>query len=268
MAEKTHATVPTGVTAGLPGVVDRGTWQAEIDALRVQEKAHTHVGDALAAKRRRLPMVEVDAAATLIGPDGRVALRDVFEGRRQLIAYYHMWFQGKSAAEQCEGCTLYNSQVRELSYLHSRDVTYATFCQGPYDESVRYRDFMGWDVPWYSVVDAAESLLAGRRFNRFYLVFYLRRDDRVFETYWTSGRGIEVMGNGYPLLLDRTVYGRQEEWEHSPPGWPQRWGEHAAEHHPYRVNGRPIAQWPGWRPDAPTPSATPTAADHKWCAGA
>ena len=129
----------------------------------MREKAHTHEGDAIAAARRRLPMVEVDAGLTLVGPDGPVTLLDVFEGRRQLIAYFHMWYDGQPAAEQCEGCTFYNGQVRELSYLHDRDVTFAMFCQGPYDESVRYRDFMGWDMPWYSVQDSAEALLAGRR---------------------------------------------------------------------------------------------------------
>lgn len=166
MAEKTHVTVRaagTGNTAGLPTAVDRDAWQAEIDALRVREKAYTHEGDAIAAARRRLPMVEVDAAATLVGSDGPVALRDVFEGRRQLIAYYHMWHPGKPAAGQCEGCTLYNGHVRELSYLHSRDVTYATFCQGPYEESVRYRDFMGWDVPWYSVRERTRDRGDGQR---------------------------------------------------------------------------------------------------------
>jgi predicted dithiol-disulfide oxidoreductase (DUF899 family) len=242
-------TMQSAFAAAHPQVVERPAWQAEIDALRVREKAHTHEGDAIAAARRRLPMVEVDATATLIGPEGPVALRDVFEGRSQLIAYYHMWYPGKPAAEQCEGCTLYTSNVRELSYLHSRDVTYATFCQGPYDESVRYRDFLGLDMPWYSVVDAAESLLAGRRFNRFYLISYLRQDERVFETYWTNGRGVEVMAPGYGLLLDRTVYGRQEAWEDSPPGWPQRWTDGT---NPYRTDelgrptdtGRPIAQWP------------------------
>jgi predicted dithiol-disulfide oxidoreductase (DUF899 family) len=231
-------------TPGIPAIVDRDTWQAEIDALRVREKAHGREGDAIAAARRRLPMVEVDAEVSLIGPTGPVALRDVFEGRRQLVAYYHMWYAGKPAAEQCEGCTLYNSQVRELSYLHSRDVTYATFCQGPYEESVRYRDFLGLEMPWYSVLDAAPSLLAGRTFNRFYLVFYLRQGDRVFETYWTNGRGVEAMGNAYPALLDRTVYGRQEGWEDSPPGWPQGFMVDGGEANPYRTNGRPIAQWP------------------------
>jgi hypothetical protein len=103
---------------------------------------------------------------------------------------------GRPAAEQCEGCTVFIAQVRELSYLHSRDATYATFCQGPYDESIRYRDFMGWDQPWYSA------------------------------------------------LLDLTVYGRQEGWEDSPAGWPQRWRENRVHGgKPYRLNGRPIAQW-------------------------
>jgi predicted dithiol-disulfide oxidoreductase (DUF899 family) len=98
---------------------------------------------------------------------------------------------------------------------------------------------MGWEVPWYSVQDSADALLAGRRVGMFYLVYYLRHGDRVFETYWTNGRGVEVMAPSYGLL-DRTVYGRQETWEDSPAGWPQRWeitGEQV------RINGRPTAQW-------------------------
>jgi predicted dithiol-disulfide oxidoreductase (DUF899 family) len=232
-----------GDTAEVPEVVDRATFQAELDALRVREKAHSREGDAIAAARRRLPMVEVDPTITLIGPDGRVTLLDAFDGRRQLIAYYHMWYAGQPAEAQCEGCTLYTGQVRELSFLHSRDVTYATFCQGPYDESVRYRDFMGWDEPWYSVQDSAEALLVGRQVNRFYLVCYLRHGDRVFETYWTTGRGVEAMDYSN-ALLDRTVYGRQETWEDSPVGWPQRWGHNTRNPNPYRTNGRPISQWP------------------------
>ncbi len=79
--------------------------KSQLDALRVREKAHTREGDAIAAARRRLPMVEVDASTMLIGPDGRVTLLDAFEGRRQLIAYYFMWHAGHPAPEQCEGCT-------------------------------------------------------------------------------------------------------------------------------------------------------------------
>jgi predicted dithiol-disulfide oxidoreductase (DUF899 family) len=222
---------------GAPHIVDRRTFEAELDALRVREKAHTRAGDAIAAARRRLPMVEVDGATPLMGAQGAVTLLEVFEGRQMLIAYYFMWHTGHAAAEQCEGCTLYTSQVRELSFLHARDVTYATFCQGPYEESVRYRDFMGWEMPWYSAQDALDTLLVGRRVGMMHLVCYLRRGSRVFETYWTTRRGVEVMGNSY-ALLDLTVYGRQETWEDSPTDWPRWQGEH-----PYRIDGRPIAQW-------------------------
>jgi predicted dithiol-disulfide oxidoreductase (DUF899 family) len=241
---------------GAPNIVDRSTFQAELDALRVREKAHTREGDAIAAARRRLPMVAVDSTTPLIGERGALTLLDAFEGRRLLIAYYFMWYPGGPAPEQCEGCTWCTTQVRELDYLHSRDVTYATFCQGPYEESARYRDFMGWEMPWYSAQDSLDTLLAGRRAGTMYLVCYLRQGSSVFETYWTTGRGVEAMDNSY-ALLDMTVYGRQEEWEDSPTGWPK--GEHLFRtvqdaagqrpqpsrhpHSEFRRYGRPTAQW-------------------------
>ncbi len=224
--------------AEVPVVVDRATFQAELDAVRVREKAHTREGDAIAAARRRLPMVAVDSTIGLIGPHGPVTLLDVFEGRRLLVAYYFMWDTGRPAAEQCEGCTFYTTQVGELSYLHSRDITYATLCQGPFAESLRYRAFMGWEMPWYSVEQSPDTLLTGR-VGMFHLVCYLRSGDRVFETYWTNGRGVEAMDNSY-ALMDLTAYGRQEKWEDSPAGWPQRW---EVNREIWRTNGRPTAQW-------------------------
>src|SRR5271169_80832 len=178
-------------TTAHPPVTDRASRQAELDRLLVREKAHTREGDAIAAARRRLPMVEVDATIPVTGEHGPVPLLDVFEGRRQLIVYYHMWHAGKLAADQCEGCTFFNGQVSELSYLHARDVTYATFSAGPYEEAAAYRRFMGWDMPWYSAQESAKALLAGRSFGA--LVCYLRDGDQVFETYWTTGRGAEAM---------------------------------------------------------------------------
>jgi len=223
----------------MPAVVDRAGFQAELDDIRVREKAHIREGDAIAAARRRLPMVEVDASLELTGSDGPVRLLDAFEGRRQLIAYYFMWHSGHPAPEQCEGCTWVTTQVQELSYLHSRDITYAVFCQGPFDESARYRDFMGWDVPWYSALPSLETLLVGRHVGLMHIVCYLRDGDRVFETYWTTRRGVEAMD--YSLaLMDLTVYGRREPWEDSPPGWPQEWQVDGSN---TRINGRPIAQW-------------------------
>ena len=237
-----------GSAPGLPGAVDRATFQAELDGLRVREKAHTREGDAIAAARRRLPMVEVDASLTLTGPQGTVTLLEAFEGRRQLIAYYFMWWAGHPAAEQCEGCTWVTAQVGELSYLHSRDITYAVFCQGPFDESARYRDFMGWDIPWYSALPTLDALLAGRQAGLFHLMCYLRDGDRVFETTgrnaaaqrrwttatrsWTSpstdarNRGRTHRGWPQQCTITRTDGG--------PPDWPPV---------PAWPGGRPIAQW-------------------------
>ncbi|MGA6158667.1 DUF899 family protein [Stenotrophomonas sp. NPDC087984] len=225
----------------LPPVAKRAAFQAELDKLRVHEKAHTREGDAIAAARRRLPMVEVAADLELTGPDGPVALLDAFEGRRQLIAYYFMWHDGHDAAGQCEGCTWVTTQVQELSYLHSRDITYAVFCQGPYEESRRYRDFMGWEVPWYSALPSHDELLVGRHVGMMHLVCYLRDGDRVYETYWTTLRGVETTDYSY-ALMDLTVYGRQEPWEDSPPNWLRGQGT-PADHAGLRSNGRPIPQW-------------------------
>jgi predicted dithiol-disulfide oxidoreductase (DUF899 family) len=233
-----------------PRLVDRATFDSELDELRAREKAHTREGDAIAAARRRLPTVEVDGATPVIGSDGPVTLLDTFEGRSQLIAYYFMWHTGHPAAEQCEGCTSCTTQVAELSYLHSRDITYAVFCQGPYEESRRYHDFMGWNMPWYSAHDSLDTLLIGRQKGLMHLVSYLRVGDRVFETYWTNYRGVEAMDYSF-ALIDLTVYGRQEAWEDSPPGWPVRPVANDSER--MRANGRPIAQWSrveAARPDA------------------
>jgi predicted dithiol-disulfide oxidoreductase (DUF899 family) len=243
-------TPSVAAASAMPPVVDRGTFDAQLDALRLREKANTRERDAIAALRRRLPMVEIDPTLRLVGPTGPVTLLDAFEGRTQLIAYYFMWYPGNPAAEQCEGCTTFTTQVRELSYLHSRDITFAVLCQGPYDESVRYHDFMGWTMPWYSAQPSLDVLLAGRQVGLFHLVCYLRHADRVFETYWTKRRGVEAMDVDY-ALMDLTAYGRQEPWEDSPAGWPRRGNA-------MRTNGgapawTPLPEWPGGRPTAQWP---------------
>ncbi len=246
-----------------PPVVDRAIFERQLEALREREKSHTREGDAIAAARRGLPMVEVAADSPLLGPDGPVTLLDAFEGRRQLIAYYFMWWPGRPAAEQCEGCTWVMSHVGELAYLHSRDITFAVFSQGrntaygfadaqkSYEESLRYRTFMGWAMPWYSAQPSLESLLTGRELGLFHLVCYLRDGDRVFETYWTERRGAEAVDYSY-ALMDLTVFGRQEAWEDSPAGWPRlghatRTLSGAPDWRPLRdgeQGGRPTAHWP------------------------
>lgn len=177
----------------------------------------------------------VDPNMPLIGADGPVTLLDAFEGRRVLIAYYFMWNTGRPASEQCPGCTWCTSQVGELSYLHSRAITFAVLCQGPYDESARYREFMDWHMPWYSAEEFLDALLEGRQIGLMHLVCYVRDGDRVYETYWTNYRGVEAMD--YSLtLMDLTVYGRQQTWEDSPAGWP-------VNDDLVQVNGRPPSHW-------------------------
>jgi predicted dithiol-disulfide oxidoreductase (DUF899 family) len=225
--------------AAKPPVADRAAFQTELDRLRIREKAHTREGDAIAAARRRLPMVEVDPQTPLTGAGGSVPLIDIFDGRSQLIAYFHMWHTGKPAAQQCEGCTFSTSHINELSYLNSRDVSFAVFSAGPYEESSRYREFMGYTHPWYSVPqDSVDRLIADRHFG--ILACYVRDGDKVYETYWNTSRGNEVMAPSYGLL-DLTTYGRQEFWEDSPEGWPQSWGSRGGQ---FQVDGRPASQWP------------------------
>jgi hypothetical protein len=121
--------------------------------------------------------------------------------------------------------------------------------QTSYEESVRYRDFMGWDMPWYSAQPSLDTLLVDRELGLFHLVCYLRDGDRVFETYWTKRRGVETMDYSY-ALMDLTVYGRQESWEDSPTGWRQRCSMRSESGPPAwspaseEWSGRPIAQWP------------------------
>ena len=143
-----------------PPVVDRATWQQQLDQLLVREKAHTREGDAISASRRRLPMTEVPADATVVGSDGEVPFLQAFEGRSQLIVYFHMWHDGNAWDQQCEGCTFFSAQVQRPAYLHSRDITLAVLTEGTYEESKPYADFVQNSLPWYSA--RGSRLTAGR----------------------------------------------------------------------------------------------------------
>ena len=151
-------------TQAAPSIVDREELARRLRRLADPRKAHTREGDALAAARRRLPMTEVPADVTVVGADGRIPFVDAFEGRRQLVGYFHMWHDGKPWEQQCEGCTFFTAQVQRPAYLHSRDATLAVFCQGTYAESRPYADFVENRLPWYSARDA-DALLAGRSFG-------------------------------------------------------------------------------------------------------
>jgi len=223
------------MTESVPQIVARDEWERARAELLVREKAHTRAGDELAAARRRMPMTQMEQVM-VVGPDGPVRLHDVFESRRMLVVYHFMWNKGAPHHKQCVGCTHSQSAMNSsvVAYLAERDVSYAVFSSGPWNEIVAYRDFMGWSTPWYSTADSG-AVMATR--NGGDIRCYLRVGDQVLETYETTARGIEAM---LPTLrlLDLTPYGRQETWEDSPAGWPQDeagswWGR----------DGRPVAQW-------------------------
>ena len=253
MSESVNTGQPgAGTTSppGMPEVVDRATFQAELDRLRAREKAHTREGDAIAAARRRLPMVEVDASHPAVGPHGPVTLLDAFEGRRQLIAYYFMWHAGHPAAEQCEGCTFYTA--RSASCPTCTPATSPSRCSA----RARTTRASATATSWAGTCRGtrrrtpSDALLAGRQIGLFHLVCYLRDGDRVFETYWTTRRGVEAMDYSY-ALMDLTVYGRQESWEDSPPGWPQQCSNTRTDGGP--PEWPPVSVWPGGRPIAQWP---------------
>lgn len=154
---------------------------------------------AIAAARRRLPMTEVPPDTTVIGPDGPVPFGNVFEGRDELVVYSHMFYDGKPWAWQCEGCTRNSwpmQDAADAAYLNANGITFAILGDGPYEEIAAFRDFMGYTAPWYSNADLDDPTVgvAGR------ISCYLRREDRIYLTYWTTGRGDEVMSPVFGLL--------------------------------------------------------------------
>ena len=205
-------------TDALPPVVDEATWETELAALRVREKAATRELDAIAAQRRRLPMVELPDYV-LEGADGPVRLVDVFDGQPQLIVYHHMWVPG--AEWQCAGCTGFTSQFTRLEFLDNYDARYVIVTQGTIEEALAYKAKVGNRMTWYSTAnspfgaDMGAPPAAGFQVNVF-----LRDGETVYRTYNTQGRGTEQLSYTFPLI-DLLPYGRQEEWQDSPDGWPQ-----------------------------------------------
>ncbi|HYI60052.1 MAG TPA: DUF899 family protein [Microlunatus sp.] len=242
----------TTAGAGRPPVVDLATWQAARDELLVREKAHTRAGDALAAARRRLPMVQIDGTVEVVGPDGPVPFLDLFQGRNELMIYQHMWWDGAPHQGQCEGCTNAAWHLKDSVYLNARGVSFAIVTVGDWEEVEPFVTFMGYTQPWYSVCDVPAPI--GGEMG--HLVSFLRDGDRVFLTYSTTGRGNEP-ANGTFGLLDMTPYGRGEAWEDNPEDWPE--GNHACWYWRTDVDGnstwgdtsRPVPQWtrPGATPE-------------------
>ena len=230
-----------------PEIVSRELWLATRKALLTQEKEHTRRRDEVNARRRRLPMVRLEKPYLFEAPGGKQTLRDLFEGRRQLIVYHFMfdpdWDEG------CTGCTGLVNALGDLSMLQERDTSFVLISRAPLPKLEKYKAEKGWDRKWVSsyktdfnydfhvTLDDAvvppeynfqpqEELEKRdephfRKGEQHGLSVFFRMGDEVFHTYSTYARGCEGITDAYNML-DRTPYGRQEDFEDSPPGWPQK----------------------------------------------
>jgi predicted dithiol-disulfide oxidoreductase (DUF899 family) len=204
-----------------PPIVSAQEWDAAWKEMLVKEKELFRARDALAAERRRMPRLLIEKDYRFEGPNGPATLLDLFHDRRQLIVYRFFFEPGVEGWPEsgCRGCSFMADQVGHLAHLNARDTTLVLASRAPQAEIERYRERMGWQIPWYTMVDDFDKdhgVDEWHGTNAFY------RDDegQVFRTYFINGRGDEGLGNPW-AYMDMTALGRQENWEDSPEGYPQ-----------------------------------------------
>lgn len=210
--------IMTQKNIALPEIVTHDEWKKAREELLAKEKKMTRALDALAAERRRLPMVKIEKDYVFEGPEGEMSLLDLFDGRRQLIVYSAMLEPG---AAPCEGCSMVMDNIgHNLTHVNARNTTFVFTAPAPQEEINALQKRMDWTAPWYTDQDRrfADAFDAGKGFA----VNVFIRDDasHVYRTYFTTARGGELFDTNF-RLLDLTSYGRQETWENSPDGWPQ-----------------------------------------------
>jgi len=226
-----------------PPVLSLEQWEAARAALLIQEKAQTRARDALAAERRRMPWTEVDKDYAFEGPDGRLRLLDLFEGRRQLIIYRAFFEPGVFGwpDHACRGCSLGADQVSHLAHLHARDTSLVYASRAPQPDIARLKARMGWDMPWVTITDSFDSDFGVDEWHGHNV--FIRDGERIYRTYFINNRGDEAMGTVWSYL-DLTPLGRQEVWEDSPEGYPQtqtyKWWNW---HDNYEAEAAPDPKW-------------------------
>ncbi|GAB1515145.1 DUF899 domain-containing protein [Actinophytocola sp. KF-1] len=203
-----------------PRVVPADEWEDARRKLLVKEKEVTRAHDALAAERRRMPWTAVAKDYRFDGPDGQVGMLDLFEGRRQLVVYRFFFEPGVHGWPErgCVGCSMMADQVAHLSHLNARDTTYVRVSRAPQPDIARLKAEMGWSAPWYTITDTFDTDFGVDEWHG--TNAFVRDGDRVFRTYFLNHRGDEALGSTWSYL-DLTAFGRQEDWEDSPDGYPQ-----------------------------------------------
>jgi predicted dithiol-disulfide oxidoreductase (DUF899 family) len=208
-----------------PEIVSDQEWERAHEELLAKEKEMMKAEDELAAERRRAPMREVSTDFSFEGPDGPAGFLDLFDGRSQLVVY-HFWFP--EDGNPCTGCSMVADQMTHVAHMNARDLSVAFVSRARQERIAAYKERMGWEFPWYT--DTLEFQEAYDTTEYFAFDVFLRDGDRAFQTYRTRSRGVEGIGPVWSFL-DRTPFGRQEEWEDTPPGRPQSakyswWAKH------------------------------------------
>ena len=230
-----------------PPVVSRDEWLVERKKLLAREKELTKHRDRVNSERQRLPMVRTGKDYVFDGPNGKQNLKALFEGRRQLIVYHFMfdpnWDKG------CPACTRHVNALGDLSPLNERDTTFVLVSRAPHPKLEAYKAEMGWRLPWFSTFGSdfnydfhvthdekvapveynyqtkaeleARNAPSSTEGEEHGLSVFFSLGDDVFHTYSAYARGTETLTN-VRSLFDVTPYGRQQDFEDSPPGWPQR----------------------------------------------
>src|SRR5581483_5393922 len=174
----------------------------------------------LAAERRRMPWLAVHKVYEFDGPDGKVDLLGLFQGRRQLIVY-RAFIEPRTEGwpeHGCRGCSMIAAHVPNLAHLNAREPTLAFVSRAAQPDLQRIKERMGWTVPWYTITDSFDADFGVDEWHGHNVFF--RDDDKVFRTYFINNRGDEAMGTIWSYL-DITPLGRQETWEDSPEGYPR-----------------------------------------------
>jgi predicted dithiol-disulfide oxidoreductase (DUF899 family) len=163
-------------------------------------------------------MVRFENKYTFDTPSGHATLLELFQGRDQLVVYQ---FMDVGPDRFCGGCTNFtnNVPITGLPGLAEYSISWATVSNMPLAQIEGYKARMGWTLPFVSSRGTTFSDDCGAG-GGFLLSTFLRDGDDIYRTYATTGRGVDRLLFTHSIL-DLTVYGRQEEWEDSPPGWPQ-----------------------------------------------
>jgi predicted dithiol-disulfide oxidoreductase (DUF899 family) len=196
-----------------PMIVSAEEWQHERDELLRAEKEATRALDALAARRRRLPMVKFSNDYAFDTPAGPKTLADLFDGRDQLVVYQ---FMDQGPDDFCPGCTKFTNTVTDLDRLADAGVSWVNVSDMPLES---YKAEMGWTLPFVSSRGTSLSADCDAG-DGFMLSVFLMDGSDVYRTYSTTSRGVDRLVFVHNIL-ELCPYGRQEEWEDSPPGWPQ-----------------------------------------------